>query len=262
MSKARNIADLLGADGDIKADRLDSHGAKKDFSNVGSLPASVRLQLKGDTGNTGATGAQGLQGITGATGAAGPAGSNGTIGVDGATGATGPAGSNGTSGSDASFPTGVITMWAGTNAAIPSGWALCNGSNGTPDLRNRFVVGSGSGYATGNTGGADSVTASGSVNVSGLAAGSHTLSTAQMPSHSHYQRRWRGGSGNSNLYKTGDGQDTHTQNGLTQGSRPTPTSGSGSNHSHSHSMSGSASFSGSSHNNRPQYYAIAYIMKL
>ena len=32
-------------------------------------------------------------------------------------------------------------MWSGTIAAIPSGWALCNGSNGTPDLRNTFVIG-------------------------------------------------------------------------------------------------------------------------
>ncbi len=37
-------------------------------------------------------------------------------------------------------PSGVIVMWSGTIATIPSGWALCNGSNGTPDLRNRFVV--------------------------------------------------------------------------------------------------------------------------
>ncbi len=35
---------------------------------------------------------------------------------------------------------GAIIMWSGTIATIPSGWALCNGSNGTPDLRNRFVV--------------------------------------------------------------------------------------------------------------------------
>jgi len=40
-----------------------------------------------------------------------------------------------------SIPTGVITMWSGTIATIPSGWLLCNGSSGTPDLRNRFIVG-------------------------------------------------------------------------------------------------------------------------
>jgi len=39
------------------------------------------------------------------------------------------------------IPVGGIIMWSGTIAAIPSGWALCNGSNGTPDLRNTFVIG-------------------------------------------------------------------------------------------------------------------------
>jgi microcystin-dependent protein len=38
-------------------------------------------------------------------------------------------------------PVGGIIMWSGSIAAIPTGWALCNGSNGTPDLRNRFIVG-------------------------------------------------------------------------------------------------------------------------
>ena len=41
----------------------------------------------------------------------------------------------------AAFPVGGIIMWSGTIAAIPSGWALCNGSNGTPDLRDRFIIG-------------------------------------------------------------------------------------------------------------------------
>ena len=53
----------------------------------------------------------------------------------------------------ASFPVGGIIMWSGTIAAIPTGWALCNGSNGTPDLRDRFVIGAGSTYAVGATGG-------------------------------------------------------------------------------------------------------------
>jgi hypothetical protein len=39
------------------------------------------------------------------------------------------------------FVAGMIMMWSGTIATIPSGWLLCNGSSGTPDLRNRFVIG-------------------------------------------------------------------------------------------------------------------------
>jgi len=39
------------------------------------------------------------------------------------------------------FPLGGIIMWSGAISAIPTGWSLCDGSNGTPDLRNRFVLG-------------------------------------------------------------------------------------------------------------------------
>jgi hypothetical protein len=46
-----------------------------------------------------------------------------------------------TTAANASFPSGGIIMWSGTLATIPVGWLLCNGSNSTPDLRNRFVIG-------------------------------------------------------------------------------------------------------------------------
>ena len=39
------------------------------------------------------------------------------------------------------FTSGMIMMWSGTIATIPTGWVLCNGSNSTPDLRNRFIIG-------------------------------------------------------------------------------------------------------------------------
>jgi microcystin-dependent protein len=67
------------------------------------------------------------------------------------------------------IPAGVILMWSGSIANIPSGWLLCNGSSGTPDLRDRFVVGAGSTYAVNATGGATTV----------------TLSTVNLPSHTH-----------------------------------------------------------------------------
>jgi microcystin-dependent protein len=69
----------------------------------------------------------------------------------------------------AALPVGVITMWSGSVASIPSGWALCNGASGTPDLRDRFVVGAGTSYAPGNTGGFNTI----------------TLNTDQIPSHQH-----------------------------------------------------------------------------
>jgi hypothetical protein len=51
------------------------------------------------------------------------------------------------------LPPGLILLWSGSIANIPAGWTLCNGSNGTPDLRDRFVVGAGSTYAVNATGG-------------------------------------------------------------------------------------------------------------
>jgi hypothetical protein len=51
------------------------------------------------------------------------------------------------------IPTGAILLWSGSIGSIPAGYVLCNGNNGTPDLRDRFVVGAGSTYAVNATGG-------------------------------------------------------------------------------------------------------------
>jgi microcystin-dependent protein len=71
--------------------------------------------------------------------------------------------------SGATIPAGLISMWSGSIGSIPSGWYLCDGSNGTPNLTDRFIIGAGSTYAVNGTGGASSV----------------TLVTANMPSHTH-----------------------------------------------------------------------------
>ena len=54
----------------------------------------------------------------------------------------------------AAVPAGTIAAWKGAADAVPAGWALCDGANGTPDLRGRFLVGAGGDYAVGDTGGA------------------------------------------------------------------------------------------------------------
>ena len=66
-------------------------------------------------------------------------------------------------------PVGCIILWSGAANKIPEGWALCNGQNGTPDLRNRFVVGAGGEYQVNATGGEKT----------------HTLTANEMPRHSH-----------------------------------------------------------------------------
>lgn len=51
------------------------------------------------------------------------------------------------------LPTGIILLWYGSIGSIPTGYVLCNGANGTPDLRNKFLVGAGDSYAVGANGG-------------------------------------------------------------------------------------------------------------
>lgn len=81
----------------------------------------------------------------------------------------------GTSITNIGFTTGMIVMWSGTIATIPSGWYLCNGSNGTPDLRNRFIVG-----ADADSGGAAKSTITGAAAQSG---GSTTITQGNLPSY-------------------------------------------------------------------------------
>ena len=87
------------------------------------------------------------------------------------------------------LPVGTIVMWSGDINAIPNGWQLCDGTKGTPDLRNRFIVGAGSGYNPGATGGADRV----------------ALTIAEMPAHKHDK-------GSLNI--TGGGGHFHTSDGV------------------------------------------------
>ena len=60
----------------------------------------------------------------------------------------------------AAVPAGLIAAWSGAASAVPAGWALCDGANGTPDLRGRFLVGAGGDYAPGDAGGAATETLS------------------------------------------------------------------------------------------------------
>jgi hypothetical protein len=89
----------------------------------------------------------------------------GNLHLDGSAGTSGQvlvsSGSGSTPTWGNAFVSGMIMLWSGSAASIPSGWLLCNGSNSTPDLRNRFVVGAGSTYAVGATGGsADAIVVS------------------------------------------------------------------------------------------------------
>jgi len=82
--------------------------------------------------------------------------------------------------SGATIPAGLISMWSGSIGSIPSGWYLCDGSNGTPNLTDRFIIGAGSTYAVNGTGGVSSVT----LTTNNLPAHTHTA-TVTDPGHFH-----------------------------------------------------------------------------
>lgn len=120
------------------------------------------------------------------------------------------------------LPSGGIIMWSGAIKNIPNGWTLCDGTDGAPNLQDRFVVGAGNSYSVDETGGEEE----------------HTLTVEEMPSHEHDYTRATGasfGSGGSN--ETGDDplNTTTDQTQVTGGDQP--------------------------HENRPPYYALAFIMK-
>jgi len=88
------------------------------------------------------------------------------------------------SGGVGNVPTGAIFLWSGSIASIPEGYVICDGANGTPDLRDRFVVGAGSTYAVGANGG---VTAHGH-DYTTVIAHSHTVNITDS-GHAHTEQR-------------------------------------------------------------------------
>lgn len=78
--------------------------------------------------------------------------------------------------------TGMILLWSGLSTAIPSGYRLCDGTGGTPDLRDQFVLGGGGALPT--TGGSSSTT-TGSTSIPGLTVGNTALTLDQIPAHTH-----------------------------------------------------------------------------
>ena len=138
------------------------------------------------------------------------------------------------------IPAGLIALWSGSADAIPSGWALCDGNNGTPDLRDRFVVGAGLSQPVGAIGGAAPQTATISGNT-----GATTLDINTMPSHSHTLRRG-----------SGEGRDYMATGQVYVPAQWVTTDAAGGSQPHAHSLNGSATV-----NVLPPYYALCYIMK-
>lgn len=168
------------------------------------------------------------------------------------------------------IPRGVITMWFGVVENIPSGWSLCDGTFGTPDLTNRFIVGAGDTYAPGATGGSLTSTASGSHTHTESTAGSHNhtgasgstaLTLSQIPSHTHTYLEATGGAAELGTGYTGTSgyASLTTANSGAAGSGAGHTHTIGTDGTHAHTIN---SVGDHTHTVTPPYYALAYIMKL
>lgn len=184
-----------------------------------------------------------------------------------------------------SLPSGCILMWSGAINSIPAGFALCNGENGTPDLRNRFIVGAGGNYGVGSTGGSDTVT----LNSTQMPVHTHTLSLSGLTTNEvaadvyglmhllqpHYNSYWGHYDGYEEFgylsdttrdYDWSSSGGTYLSHERASSSETALMADITNTKKHSHSVTGSGTIgtsgSGSAHENRPPYYALCFIMKL
>lgn len=180
------------------------------------------------------------------------------------------------------LPRGIITMWSGATNAVPSGWALCDGNNGTPNLKDRFIVGAGQSYGVGNTGGNWTQTPSVWTNAAGtgIQVAGTAINTSQMPWHTH-----SGSVGSdasirvqSSIQSSSAGEWLADDSFGSPGWSPSPIrkplkefsaslsiNGTGDGQPHYHGVTDNGhvhTAAASAIDVRPPYYALAYIMKL
>lgn len=129
-----------------------------------------------------------------------------------------------------SFPSGGIIIWSGSADNVPTGWHICDGTEGTPDLTGKFVLGSSATHAVGETGGTETV----------------ALTTKQLPNHSHavivQPEHPIAGATNGQVFRYSS--IVVITNSNAQSINTLPIGGS------------------QPHENMPPYYALCYIMKL
>lgn len=142
----------------------------------------------------------------------------------------------------ATIPAGLISLWSGSIGSIPTGWYLCDGTNGTPDLRDRFIVGAGTTYAVTATGGStDSV----------VVQHNHTATSTSVvtdPGHVHTIGQTYAGvstGGSTGYLQVGSSSTNSATTGITVATSTTVAN------------SGVSGVNA----NLPPYYALAYIMR-
>jgi hypothetical protein len=160
------------------------------------------------------------------------------------------------------IPIGCIVMWSGDIGDIPAGWLLCTGAGGTPDLRDRFVVGAGLNYSVNNTGGSKEHVHNVDIQDSGghdhgYTVDGHVLTTDQMPQHRH---------GFAVIESTGTAGGSGTVGSTFLRYNNYNTDYTGNNQPHNHGLTNTGNGEHDHNvdtdivNHLPPYYALAYIM--
>lgn len=160
------------------------------------------------------------------------------------------------------LPYGSIIMWYGDTTNIPEGWALCDGTNSTPNLIDRFVVGAGSTYTAGTTGGSANAI---------VVSHTHTGSSNTTGSHSHFGTTIVNGA-HQHTFNSGVDNGTAGPEGGSGGTNYTHVTNQQGDHSHtfttdpegshSHTFTTDSTGSSGTNANLPPYYALCYIMKI
>lgn len=132
-------------------------------------------------------------------------------------------------------PVGTIVIWSGSADNIPDGWHLCDGTDGTPNLKDKFILSAGSTYKVGSNGG----------------AASRTLQASNIPTHNH----------NITLYH-GTGTSVNTSTTNASGGVPEAKIGTNALTTTTTGVIGGPTNTTSSFSILPPYYALCYIMKI
>ena len=140
----------------------------------------------------------------------------------------------------------MILAWKGSEKEVPEGWLLCNGENVTPDLRGRFILGSGKGArltlrSVGSKGGTEQ----------------EELTVNQMPKHKHPEERAAPNSWGFHTLNSGSKDKSRARGGAVANGGNWHKGGSSTMPTHQHGDIGGEQ----PHNNMPPFYVLAYIMK-
>lgn len=168
------------------------------------------------------------------------------------------------------IPIGGIIMWSGLLTSLPANWQLCDGTNGTIDLRNKFVIGAGGSYSVGDNGGSNTPSLAHTHATSGLAqtagAHTHTMGTSGAgAAHNHTATTGAPSATNTysadSGYNTAAGTHTHalTVDNESAHTHTVPTTNSAGGHTHDLSTDSQLS---AAQDIRPPYYSLAYIQRL